>query len=128
VRSNTRRIVRLDVHHSDLYHDATLNVRAMLAYIALSASVAPVPRQRAWHKNRRGAGCALGCSHASDLDGSTARGRITHMVTQMSNGWYLFVRRFTRRLILVIDEKGSKDCLWVNQRTLRRKPTGTRAC
>lgn len=47
---------------------------------------------------------------------------------QVADRWHLLVRRFTRRLILVTDEKGSKDCLWVNQLTLRRKPMGTRAC
>ncbi len=47
---------------------------------------------------------------------------------QVADRWHLLVRRFTRRLILVTDEKGSKDCLWVNQLTSRRKPTGTRAC
>ena len=47
---------------------------------------------------------------------------------QVADRWHLLVRRFTRRLISVRDGKGSKDCLWVNQLTLRRKPRGTRAC
>jgi hypothetical protein len=46
----------------------------------------------------------------------------------IADRWHLLVRRFTRRLISVRDGKGSKDCLWVNQLTLRRKPRGTRAC
>jgi hypothetical protein len=48
--------------------------------------------------------------------------------TQVADRWHLLVRRFTRCLIPVKDGKGSKVCLWVTQLTLRRKPTGTRAC
>jgi transposase len=47
---------------------------------------------------------------------------------QVADRWHLIVRRFTRRLISVKDGKGPKDCLWVNQLTLRRKLRGTRAC
>ena len=47
---------------------------------------------------------------------------------QVAHRWHMLVRRFTRCLIPIIDGKGSKVCLWVNQLTLRRKPRGTRAC
>jgi transposase len=101
-------VVDLERHHPiDLLPDRTTH--AVTAWLAARPTIEIIARDRS----------------GSYAEAATAG---APQATQVADRWHLLVRRFTRRLILVTDEKGSKDCLWVNQLTLRRKPRGTRAC